>query len=156
MLWGLVLGFEHPVNHIEMNHTFNIPWHQFKTQVIKLQVKGWITGLDTSQPTATATTTATRSKTINNNHISIIIYIARSPDLSPIEHRVCDVLGRRMRANHPPPFGLNQVFRTVAAGVAIKRSPRRLWGGWPCPRGSDAWTASTPTAVTRASDFVQV
>ena len=23
-----------------------------------------------------------------------------------------------MRANHPPPFGLNQVFRTVAAGVA--------------------------------------
>ena len=43
---------------------------------------------------------------------------ARSPDLSPTQHRVCDVLGRGTRANHPPPFGLNQVFRTVAAGVA--------------------------------------
>ena len=114
MFWGLVLGFEHPVNRIEMNHTFNIPWHQFKTQVIKLQVKRWITVLDTTQPTATAT----RSKTINNNHISIIIYIARSTGLSPTEHQVWDVLGRGMWANHPPPFGLNQVFRTVAAGVA--------------------------------------
>ena len=43
---------------------------------------------------------------------------ARSPDLSPREDRVWDVLGRAMRANHPPPFGLNQVFQTVAAGVA--------------------------------------
>ena len=44
---------------------------------------------------------------------------ARSPDLSPTEHRDWDVLERGMRANHPPPFGLNQVFRTVrAAGVA--------------------------------------
>ena len=43
---------------------------------------------------------------------------ARSPDLSPREDRVWDVLGRAMRANHPPPFGLNQVSRTVAAGVA--------------------------------------
>ena len=43
---------------------------------------------------------------------------ARSPDLSPIEHRDWDVLGRGMRANPPPPFGLNQMFQTVAARVA--------------------------------------
>ena len=80
---------------------------------------------------------------------------ARSPDLSPTEHRIWDVLGRGMRANHPPPFGLNQVFRTVAAGVASDPQGDSEEVGH-VREGSDAWTASTPTALTRASGFVQV
>ncbi|KAK7099880.1 hypothetical protein V1264_022924 [Littorina saxatilis] len=37
---------------------------------------------------------------------------SRSPDLNPIEH-LWDVLGRLIRANHPPPPNLNVLFHTL-------------------------------------------
>ena len=35
-----------------------------------------------------------------------------------------------------------------------KWSVRRLWGDWSCPRGSTAWTVSTPTVTTLTSDLL--
>lgn len=46
---------------------------------------------------------------LQQQHVTRLDWPAYSPDLSPIEH-VWDVLGRRLRENHPPAADLNQLF----------------------------------------------
>lgn len=47
---------------------------------------------------------------LQEQNIERLDWPARSPDLNPIEH-LWDLLGRRVRANHPPPANLQQLFR---------------------------------------------
>lgn len=54
-----------------------------------------------------------RARVVNNflqqQEVIRMDWPARSPDLNPIEH-LWDVLGRRLRENHPPAADLNQLF----------------------------------------------
>lgn len=57
-----------------------------------------------------------RAQVVNNflqqQQVTRMNWPSCSPDLNPIEH-VWDVLGRRIRANHPPPPNLNVLFQTL-------------------------------------------
>ena len=49
---------------------------------------------------------------LQQQQVTKMDWSARSPDLNPIEH-LWDVLGRRIRANHPPANNLDVLFRNL-------------------------------------------
>ena len=57
-----------------------------------------------------------RARVVNNflqqQQVIRMDWPSRSPDLNPVEH-LWDILGRRIRANHPPPPNLNVLFQTL-------------------------------------------
>ena len=57
-----------------------------------------------------------RSRIVNNfiqaNNVTRMVWPALSPDMNPIEH-VWDILGRRLRENHPPAANRDALFRQL-------------------------------------------
>ena len=58
------------MGHLRMNQTFKICLYPFKTQVAKLEINSWMTGLVTTQLTASTS----KSKMGSNKHISIFTF----------------------------------------------------------------------------------
>ena len=63
-----------------------------------------------------------RARVVNNflqqQQVIRMDWPSRSPNLNPVEH-LWDVLGRRIRANHPPPPNLNVLFQTLVIQIAL-------------------------------------